>query len=92
MLPKVIIERRAKARPSRQPDPAGVAVKPQVTECNFPIACPQCAAQAGRPLRAEQVSNQQLKIRLRCDQCANEWELGISAPPLIRTPARNFSQ
>lgn len=90
MLSKVIIERRTKPRPPRQPKRAGVALKPRVTECNFPIACPQCAAQAGRPLRAEQVNDQQLKMRLGCDRCSNEWDVEVNAPPLVRTPARNF--
>lgn len=91
MLSRVIIERRRQARElRRRQHTREVGLKRDANELVFPVACPRCTAKAGRPFRAEQVSDQELEVRLRCDQCSNEWHLEMDAPPLLRAPARSF--
>lgn len=56
---------------------------------HFPMRCPQCAADDGRPVRVESKTAAEVTVYLRCGTCTHEWTEHRQTPLLTpTTPAR----
>jgi hypothetical protein len=52
----------------------------------FPMACPECHAEGGRPYRVESKTTLQVIVGLRCCECGHEWSANRDTPWLIPMP------
>jgi hypothetical protein len=52
----------------------------------FPMRCPKCAAEDGRPCRVESKTAAEVMVSLRCGTCAHEWTEHRQTPLLIPKP------
>ena len=48
----------------------------------FPMRCPKCQAQDGRPCRVESKTAAEVTVVLRCGTCAHEWTEHRATPLL----------
>lgn len=55
----------------------------------FPMQCPHCKADDGRPVRVESKTAAEVTVHLRCGICAHEWTEHRATPLLTpQMPAR----
>lgn len=52
------------------------------TDWHYPMKCPGCKADAGRPFSVQSKSSTEVIVHVRCSACSHQWTLERDTPNL----------